>query len=90
MCATDAQHDPGLAGTQRTTRPRILFRIPINNWDIPVYTFGVILFLGCMTATWLGSRWARKRGISRESYQDAVLYLFLGVVAVLWIGWHFR
>ncbi len=67
---------------------RILFRIPITDKGIPVYTFGVILFLGWMTACWLGSRWARKRGISRESYQNAVTYLLIGAVAVFWIVWH--
>jgi len=69
--------------------PRILFQIPLPNGNLPVYTAGVAAFVGIMVACWLGSRWARWVGISPRTYQSAVIYLFLCVVAVLWVVWHF-
>ena len=49
--------------------PRILFRIPIGQDRVPVYTFGVILFAAYLLALWLGWRLARKAGVGEETYQ---------------------
>src|SRR5262249_2518657 len=55
----------------------ILFRIPIGD-GIPVYGFGVMLFVTFIATVWLGSRRADKAGIGREVLQDVAIWAFLG------------
>lgn len=57
---------------------QVLFRIPIGQNEIPVYGFGMMLFLAFIACTWLASRRAELEGISREIIQDIAVWLFLG------------
>jgi prolipoprotein diacylglyceryltransferase len=61
---------------------QVLWRIPIKTqWTpdgIPIYGFGMMLFLAFILCTWLASRRARRVGISREHVQDLVIWLFVG------------
>jgi prolipoprotein diacylglyceryltransferase len=61
---------------------QVLWRIPIqNNWfpdGIPVYGFGMMLFLAFIVCTWLGGRRAQREGIAKEHMQDLAIWLFLG------------
>jgi phosphatidylglycerol---prolipoprotein diacylglyceryl transferase len=56
----------------------ILFRIPITTEGIPVYGFGLMLFLTFLATTWLASHRARKMGIAPEVIQDVAVWIFLG------------
>lgn len=60
---------------------QVVFRIPIYIWSpdgIPIYGFGLMLFLAFLTCLWLGTRWGAKEGIPGEVIQDLALWLFLG------------
>jgi prolipoprotein diacylglyceryltransferase len=61
---------------------QVLFRLPIfTTWSpdgIPVYGFGMMLFLAFVICTWLGGRRAQKVGINPEVIQDLAIWLFLG------------
>ncbi len=59
---------------------QVLFRIPIP-WipgGVPVYGFGMMLFLAFLLCTWVAGRRAEKVGIGREVIQDLAIWLFLG------------
>jgi phosphatidylglycerol---prolipoprotein diacylglyceryl transferase len=56
----------------------ILFRLPITAEGIPVYGFGVMLFVTFIATTWMATRRAVKAGIAREVIQDVAVWLFLG------------
>src|SRR5262249_40373760 len=57
-------------------------RIPIRTaWapdGIPVYGFGMMLFLAFVICTWLGGRRAKKAGINPEVIQDLAIWVFVG------------
>jgi prolipoprotein diacylglyceryltransferase len=55
---------------------QVLFRIP--GLDIPVYGFGMMLFIVFVVTTWLAGRRAEREGMPRERVQDLVLWTFLG------------
>jgi phosphatidylglycerol---prolipoprotein diacylglyceryl transferase len=65
---------------------QVLWRIPIKfkwmpDWwpdDLPIYGFGMMLFLAFILCTWLASRRARRVGIAPERIQDLVIWLFVG------------
>lgn len=61
---------------------QVLFRIPIQTeWfpdGLPVYGFGVMLFLAFLVSTWLAGRRAEKEGIKKEYLQDLIVFLFIG------------
>jgi phosphatidylglycerol---prolipoprotein diacylglyceryl transferase len=57
---------------------QVLFRIPIGQDGIPVYGFGMMLFLAFIACTWLASRRAELEGISKDVIQDIAVWLFLG------------
>ncbi len=59
---------------------QVLWRIPIPWTDIriPIYGFGMMLFLAFILCTWLASRRARRVGIAPEQIQDLVIWLFVG------------
>ncbi len=61
---------------------QVLFYIPIyTSWTpngIPIYGFGMMLFLAFLLCTWVAGRRAEKEGISREVMQDLAIWLFLG------------
>jgi phosphatidylglycerol:prolipoprotein diacylglycerol transferase len=61
---------------------QVLFRIPIHTqWTpdgVPIYGFGMMLFLAFLICTWVAGRRAETQGIPREKIQDLVIWLFLG------------
>jgi len=64
---------------------QVLFRIPIRieGWipdGIPIYGFGVMLFLAFVSIFWLVARRAEKEGIRKEFVQDLAMWLFVGGV----------
>jgi phosphatidylglycerol:prolipoprotein diacylglycerol transferase len=54
---------------------QILFRIPII--DLPIYGYGMMLFLAFLFCTWLASWLAKKEGIPAQHIQDVGLWLFV-------------
>src|SRR6516165_4402132 len=58
---------------------QVLFRIP---WlDVPIYGYGMMLFLALLACTWLASRLARREGIAPERIQDLAIWVFVaGIV----------
>jgi phosphatidylglycerol:prolipoprotein diacylglycerol transferase len=60
---------------------QILFEIPVYNpfeghWTtLPIYGFGMMLFLAFLFCTWLASRLAKKDGIAPQHVQDLALWL---------------
>jgi phosphatidylglycerol:prolipoprotein diacylglycerol transferase len=63
-----------------------LFWIPISNpWfeqGIPIYGFGLMLFLTFITCTWLASRRAVKEGVDPKYIQDLAIWVFVGGIVV--------
>jgi prolipoprotein diacylglyceryltransferase len=64
---------------------QVLFRIPIKTaWmpdGIPIYGFGLMLFLAFVICTWLAGRRAQKEGIAKERLQDlAIPIFFFGIL----------
>jgi prolipoprotein diacylglyceryltransferase len=59
---------------------QVLFRIPFPGFPegIPLYGFGLMLFLAFVICTWLASRRAVKEGIRKESIQDLAIWIFFG------------
>jgi prolipoprotein diacylglyceryltransferase len=61
---------------------QILFRLPIlQNWfpdGVPIYGFGMMLFLAFLVCTWLAGRRGERAGISKETIQDLAIWLFVG------------
>jgi phosphatidylglycerol:prolipoprotein diacylglycerol transferase len=61
---------------------QVLFRIPLHtSWTpdgIPIYGYGLMLFLAFVACTWLASRRARKEGINPEYIHDLALYILAG------------
>src|SRR5438045_38762 len=61
---------------------QVIYRIPIKTeWfpeGIPIYGFGMMLFLAFLLCTWLGGRRGEREGISKESIQDLAIWIFGG------------
>ena len=59
---------------------QVLFRIPnpFTADGLPVYGFGMMLFLAFIGCTWLAGRRALREGISKETIQDLAVWLFIG------------
>ena len=63
---------------------QVLFRIPnpLPFWGwpdkLPIYGFGMMLFLAFIGCTWLAGRRALREGISKETIQDLAVWLFIG------------
>jgi phosphatidylglycerol:prolipoprotein diacylglycerol transferase len=49
-----------------------------NPEGIPIYGYGMMLFVAFVACTWLASRLARREGIAPEHVQDLAIYLFVG------------
>ena len=56
---------------------QVLWRLPIGQ-GIPIYGFGLMLFLAFILCTWLAARRAELEGIRKETVQDIAIWLFLG------------
>src|SRR5207253_2449722 len=67
---------------------QVLFRIPLD-WlpagirdyvpaGIPIYGFGMMLFLAFVLCTWLAGRRAEREGIPRQLIQDLAIWIFAG------------
>jgi phosphatidylglycerol---prolipoprotein diacylglyceryl transferase len=60
---------------------QVVFWIPIpNRWfpeGLPVYGFGLMLFLTFVTCTWLASRRAKVEGINPQYLQDLAIWIFV-------------
>src|SRR5262245_51349965 len=72
---------------------QVLFWIPIKTESmphgIPIYGFGLMLFLAFILGTWVASRWAARVGISKEKIQDLTIWIFIagligGRVVYVW------
>jgi prolipoprotein diacylglyceryltransferase len=61
---------------------QVLWRIPIHTpWfpeGIPIYGFGMMLFLAFLVCTWLAGRRAQRAGIAKEHIQDLAIWVFVG------------
>jgi phosphatidylglycerol:prolipoprotein diacylglycerol transferase len=62
---------------------QILFHIPFTFFGlfpngIPIYGFGMMLFIAFILCTWLASRRARKDGVPIEAIQDLSIWVFVG------------
>jgi prolipoprotein diacylglyceryltransferase len=63
---------------------QVLFRIwvPIQGFaGIPIFGFGLMLFLAFVGGSWLANRRARQRGIPVELVSDLTIFLFVGGIA---------
>jgi hypothetical protein len=45
---------------------------------VPIYGFGMMLFLAFILCTWLGGRRGEREGISKETTQDLAIWIFGG------------
>ncbi len=45
---------------------------------LPIYGFGMMLFLAFIICTWLAGRRAESEGVAREHIQDVTIWLFIG------------
>ncbi|HEY7310415.1 MAG TPA: prolipoprotein diacylglyceryl transferase family protein [Gemmataceae bacterium] len=45
---------------------------------LPIYGFGMMLFLSFIICTWLAGRRAEREGVAREHIQDLTIWLFIG------------
>jgi prolipoprotein diacylglyceryltransferase len=66
---------------------QVLIRIPIKPFDwlpegwpseLPIYGFGMMLFITFLVTTWLASRRATKEGIAPQHLQDLAIWIFVG------------
>jgi prolipoprotein diacylglyceryltransferase len=66
---------------------QILFTIPFKPFDwlpewwpheVPIYGFGMMLFITFLVTTWLASRRARQEGIAPQHLQDLAIWIFVG------------
>lgn len=55
---------------------QVLFYVPFIN--LPVYGYGLMLFLAFVACGWLGGRLARREGIDPGRIPDLMMWLFLG------------
>src|SRR4051812_44884769 len=54
----------------------VLFHVPLIN--LPVYGYGLMLFLAFVLCGWLGARLARREGINPNHIPDLIMWLFVG------------
>lgn len=58
---------------------QVLFRIPPWSDDgLPIYGFGLMLFITFVACTWVAGKRAEKEGISKQIIQDLAIWLFVG------------
>lgn len=60
---------------------QVLFYIPIFGYEIPIYGYGMMLFVAFVFCTWLASWLARREGIDPKHVQDMAIWIFvLGIL----------
>jgi len=61
---------------------QVIWRIPLPLEQfpsgLPLYGFGLMLFLAFLSGTWLANKRGRERGISPDVISDMTIYLFVG------------
>jgi prolipoprotein diacylglyceryltransferase len=59
---------------------QVLVRIPLPFWpyELPLFGFGLMLFLAFVTTGWLAARRAQREGINPDIIWDLALFLFFG------------
>jgi phosphatidylglycerol:prolipoprotein diacylglycerol transferase len=61
---------------------QVIFPIPIyTSWTpngIPIYGFGVMLFIAFILCTWMAGKRGEKEGITKETIQDLAIWIFIG------------
>jgi prolipoprotein diacylglyceryltransferase len=61
---------------------QILFRIPPWSDDgLPIYGYGLMLFMAFLACTWVASWRARRVGVPKETIQDLAIWIFIGGLA---------
>src|SRR5262245_6600061 len=62
---------------------QVIFRVPFPGVEdgIPIYGFGLMLFVAFVACTWLAGRRAQKVGIDKDRIQDLAIWLFIGGLA---------
>ncbi len=56
----------------------VYFAAPRLPQGLPIYGFGMMLFLAFILCTWLAGRRAEREGVAREHIQDVAMWLFIG------------
>ena len=60
---------------------QVLFRIPIHlgffNYDMPIYGFGMMLFVAFVCCTWVVARLAKREGFDKDRIYDMAFWIFL-------------
>jgi phosphatidylglycerol:prolipoprotein diacylglycerol transferase len=67
---------PGVAGV--VAAALVYFLQDRLTHGIPIYGFGMMLFLAFLVCTWLAGRRAEREGIAREHIQDLAIWVFIG------------
>lgn len=72
---------------------QVLLWIPLRDWSalhwlpswvperIPIYGYGMMLFLAFLVTSWFAARRARKEGIAPQHLQDLAIWLFVSGIA---------
>jgi prolipoprotein diacylglyceryltransferase len=55
-----------------------VYQVLVRIFGLPVYGFGMMLFLAFLLCTWLAGRRAERVGISPQRIQDLAIWLFVG------------
>jgi phosphatidylglycerol:prolipoprotein diacylglycerol transferase len=66
---------------------QVLFWIPTPWFDIPVYGFGMMLFVAFVVCTWLAGKRAAREGVEPRHVQDMAIWIFLGGIIGARIVW---
>jgi prolipoprotein diacylglyceryltransferase len=60
---------------------QVLFYIPLGDFNLPVYGYGLMLFLAFVLCSWLAGRLSRREGIDPKFLQDLAIWLFVFGIA---------
>jgi phosphatidylglycerol:prolipoprotein diacylglycerol transferase len=70
---------------------QVLFHVPFIN--LPVYGYGLMLFVAFVGCGWLGARLAKREGINPAHIPDLIMWLFIGGllgarIVYIYEDWH--
>jgi prolipoprotein diacylglyceryl transferase len=61
---------------------QVIWRIPIKTSlfpeGIPIYGFGMMLFVAFIVCTWLAGKRGEREGINKDTIQDLAIWIFIG------------